>query len=327
MTGSEHPAVRQLFHYFDGWERDYLDPAMLLDQQIARVRDDFDLEELAAEVDRMVDASPDSKAAMWQLPGFLHQTPIWDGPGDYRAVLVNARDRVKEAIADPSVIPPRPPNDDGLTLPRVSKFADKDTAERACTLVVRRNYAQLKEFEAATTGWRSMHFYADLTTELGTLGTVRVNDQDAGSQLGAEPGSTLETGAVVMVMSRTPDTGEVFIETSYPELALDESVRSHFPALCHFYGPWFGQDRIAPATAMLDACTSTKEPAFSQLKAELDLLLSVVDDDNEMRRILESCGSYVLPQSVRHWVERTRWRLDAYDWLPAEPRVRRRWKD
>ena len=327
MTGSQHPGVEELFFYYPDWETTFVDAATAFDAQIRRVRENHDLNEVATELDRMVAASSDSKSAMLAAPRFLQQMPIWDGQDDYLAVLVNARDRVKQALADPSVIPGRAPSRDGLTLPRVSKFTDKETAERACTLVVRRNYAQLKEFEAGTTGWRSMHFFADLGSEVGTLGTVRVNDQEAGSQLGAALGGTVETSAVVMVMSRTLDTGEIFIETSYPELAVDESVRTHFPALCHFYGPWFGQDRIAPATAMLDVCTSTKEPAFSQLKAELDLLLSVVDDDNEMRRILEACGSYVLPQSVRHWVERTRWRLDAYDWLPAEPRVRRKWRD
>ena len=45
-----------------------------------------------------------------------------------------------------------------------------------------------------------------------------------------------------------------------------------------------------------------------QLEALLDR------DDDALRRDVESLGSYVLPVTLRSWLLRMRWRMDAYDW-------------
>ncbi len=278
---------------------------------------------MADELERMIEVAVTEQLAMDVMPaGFAGGARSGTAPSSYRQIIRAALSRVREAIADPSVIPPRGPNDDGMTLPRTSAFLDRETAERACALVIRAHYPLVRKFQAepASLGWRALHLYADLSTEMDRVGTVMTSEPDAGSRLDVERGEVYLTSAAVVVVRRDLDTGEVYMRTAYPELPLDTAVRAHFPALCHFYGPWFGQHRDAPAHGMQDVCSSTKEPAFSQVRAELDLLLSVAgDDEDELRRILEACGSYVLPVRVKHWVERTRWRLDAYDWLPGEP--------
>jgi len=162
-------------------------------------------------------------------------------------------------------------------------------------------------------GWGAVHLYADLGYETGNVGTVIVNPRPAGSSLAVTPGETYETSCTVMVMRRHPQTGAPYIETAYPELPLSTGAREDFPALCHFFGAWFGQDREHPVLAMREAFRATTEPALSQLREQLDRLLQR-PEDAELRLVLEACGSYVLPGAVRPWLEATRRRIDAFDW-------------
>ena len=157
-----------------------------------------------------------------------------------------------------------------------------------------------------------MHLYGDVGPETGDLGTVIVNSHASGTSLQITPGERYTASCAVMVMRRIPETGAIFIETAYPELPLSTTAREEFPALCHFFGPWFGQDREHPILSMQQSFRATSPARLDDLGAELDRLLARSDD--EMRLVLESCGSYVLPTAVRPWLEATRWRVGAFDW-------------
>ena len=93
------------------------------------------------------------------------------------------------------------------------------------------------------------------------------------------------------------------------------AVRTELPDLTHLLGGYFGQDCFAeggPFTTQLNFQGGTTDPARSRVRDQLEALLD--RDDDALRRDVESLGSYVLPVTLRSWLLRMRWRMDAYDW-------------
>lgn len=311
MTGS--PLLDELLvPYFSAAELGALDASLVLDASLLGLRQRGEaLDLLAHHLERIADAATSDDEARAALPGTVRDLPAPDGPGHLGALHAVAR-RAREA-ADGAPLAPAPPPGDGLVLPRASRFASRELADEACTLLVRRNYEMLKEFEAGALGWGAVHLYDDLGYETGNLGSVVVNPRPSGTTLAVMPGETRETSCVVLVMRRQPGTGAPYIDTAYPELPLSAGTREGFPALCQVFGAWFGQDHEQPVVAMRDAFRATSEPALTQLRDELDRLLQR-PEDGELRMVLEACGSYVLPDAVRVWLGAIRRRADAFDW-------------
>ncbi len=298
--------------YFLAADLGALDAALVLDATLLGLRErGADLEALATHLADLAERATTDDEATPVLPAAVADRPAPDGPGGHRAALVALRDRTRDA-ADGADLSPAPAPGDGLTLPRASRFASEELATEACTLLIRRHYDMLKQLEAGTLGWGAVHLYGDLGTETGDLGTVIVNPRPAGSTLAVSPGDKLETGCAVLVMRRDPGTGSPFIDTAYPELPLATGTREDFPALCHLFGAWFGQDHEGPVVAMQQAFLATTAATRAQLAADLDRLLR--RQDAELRIVLEACGSYVLPAAVRPWLVAVRRRVDAACW-------------
>lgn len=302
-----------LLSYFGSADLGALDVSLVLDASLLTMRErGEDLGALASQLDELAQQAPSDDDARRLLPSAVADRPAPDGPGGHRAALLAIRDRTWDA-ANGTALAPAPAAGDGLTLPRASKFASEELANEACTLLVRRHYDLLKQLESGSLGWGAVHLYGDLGYETGDLGTVIVNPRPAGSSLAVDPGKTYETSCAVMVMRRDPESGSPYIDTAYPELALATRTREDFPALCHLFGAWFGQDHESPVLAMQQAFTSTSASSRAELAGDLDRLLDR-PDDTELRLVLEACGSYILPDAVRPWLAATRRRVDTIAW-------------
>jgi hypothetical protein len=300
-----------LLPYFTAADLGALDATLVLDASLRGFRErGADLELLASHLERLASGVVTDDDARAALPATVRDLPLPDGP-DHLALLRSVARRVREAADGAPLLPAARPGD-GMVLPRASRFASEELANEACTLLVRRNYDMLKQFEAGALGWGAVHLYDDLGHETGNLGSVVVNPRPSGTTLAVTPGETRETSCAVMVMRRDPATGAPYIDTAYPELPLSTGTREAFPALCHFFGSWFAQDREQPVTSMREAFLATTGQALEELRNDLDRLLER-QGDGELRLVLEACGSYVLPEAVRPWLEATRRRVDAFD--------------
>ncbi|GAB2680949.1 contact-dependent growth inhibition system immunity protein [Thalassiella azotivora] len=193
---------------------------------------------------------------------------------------------------------------DGLRLPRVSRFTDEATANAAVTKVLRAHEDAFRSWAADPGGWARQHYYADLGREVGRIQYAKDEPTQAAT-------------AVAVVMARHPETGAPFVRTAYPETTLDQGARRRFPDLCHWFGAWFHQDNARwddVWDAIADVNRTTTDPARSRVRDQLTDLLTITDDA-ELAAAVHALGSYTLPTRMRWWVERTVWRLDAYDWL------------
>ena len=161
----------------------------------------------------------------------------------------------------------------------------------------------MRAWEQDRRGWYRQHYYLDLGRDIGE---ILVRDQN-------EP---VRARAAVVTMLFDVETGNPVIEDAYPELGLDTEARALFPDLCHWFGGYFGQDHESPCMAIRNANQSTHEPAVSRVREQLTELLE--RDDAGIAHVVEACGSYVLPERMRPWVERTLWRLDAFDWANCD---------
>lgn len=299
--------------YFFSADLGALDASLVLDASLLTLRErGEDLGLLASHLELLGKEATTDDDVRRLFPRPVADRPAPDGPGGHRAALVAIRDRTRDA-ASGAPLTSAPGPGDGLTLPRASTFASEELANEACTLLVRRHYDLLKQLEAGTLGWGAVHLYGDLGDETGNLGTVIVNPRPAGSSLAVTAGKTYETSCAVMVMRRDPESGSPYIDTAYPELPLATRAREDFPALCHLFGSWFGQDHEPPVLAMQHAFRSTTASVREEIRADLNRLLDR-PEDLELRLVLEACGSYVLPDAVRPWLAATRRRIDAFDW-------------
>lgn len=296
VTGT---TLARFFASFQQAARAAVDPRLALDDAIAAERD---LPGVLRDLDGLMTRSPDEPIAQAHLQPLLGGLGLPDGPG-YRQWLLSVRDVVRDhvagAVAGGAAWDARV-GDEPPTLPRASRFTDQETANWACTEVLRRNERAFRGWAADAGGWQRQHYYAGLGRPVGTV----MSDPDAG---GAGP------SCAVVVMSLDSATGRPFILTAYPELTLDSAVRERLPDLCHWFGGFFGQDLEHPWAETRAANLTTGEPARARMRSQLDELLTL--DDVNLRQAVEAFGSYVLPSRLRAWVEATRWRLDAFDWF------------
>jgi len=303
--------------FIPGYEADVFDPAMVLDHVINDFRRRNEIHYLDRHIHWLLDRSPDEATATDNLDNWLEQAGLPDGPVSWHEYLVASVARVDEVVADPHLYLPPLPDGDAMHIPRTSKFTSQEVADAACTQVVRRSKPALEAWLEAPSGWARQHLYLDLASEMGTVGTVLTAGQPRGSCLPVRQNATIPATGVVVVMARDSGTSNPYVLTAYPELALDEDVRARYPELCHWYGGFFGQDRGLPDSAMRTACALTTEPASAAVRAELQSLYDAGLGEEGTRAVLEHLGSYVLPTYARHWVDRTNWRLGAFDWSKA----------
>ncbi|GAB2680985.1 RNase A-like domain-containing protein [Thalassiella azotivora] len=281
-----------------------LDPQLVVDDAIDEVlRHDEDVAVLLAELDRLIEEAGDDEAsARRACSPILGRSGRPDGPTMQEWLRVQ-RQVLAEALAGRAPRPPVLPDfaRDGLRLPRASRFTDKQTADTAVTEVLRANEDAFRAWAAARGGWARQHYYADLGREVGRVALRK-----------GEP--TVAAPACVVVMEWNAETGAPVVRTAYPEVPLDPEVRRRYPDLCHWFGGWFNQDAQHPWDAIIDVNQTTTDPARSRVRDQLRQVLTI-DDDDHLIDTIESCGSYALPTRMRWWVQRTLWRLDAYDWL------------
>lgn len=210
--------------------------------------------------------------------------------------------RFDEAADDPDSVPNEYQEFCQPRLPRTSRFFNEAAANDVATRVLREHEGAVRTWAADTGGWWRQHLYSDLGSPTGVVRLAGVE----------EP---VTATAAVVVMKMHPTEGVPFIATTYPEVALDPRVRARWPDLCHVFGGYFGQDWDSDGTVWLaqtNLLGSTVAPARDRMREQLDELLTVGDE--EFRDALHALGSYVLPVDARVWVERMRWRMDAFDW-------------
>jgi len=285
-----------------GFESSVLDAGQALDQGIHFADHDGHLEDIERELRILLDRSPDEATARANLLPWISQSILPDGTS-YLDFLRVTQARVTQGFRDLSSIPNPGEEGDGLRPPRVSRFTDEATANEASTVVVRAHETQLRAWTEDPGGWWRQHYYVPNVGKV--TGVVLTRRGDA---------STEVTGAVV-VMKRDHETGQSFIDTAYPEIAMPTAVRGELPDLAHLMGGYFGQDCFdegGPLRTQHNFQAGTTDPARSRVREQLEVLLD--RDDDALRRDVESLGSYVLPVTLRSWLLRMRWRMDAYDW-------------
>ncbi len=268
---------------------------------------------LVPELRRLRDDAGDEAAAERALAPWLDDLGVPDGPSwlAYLDVLVERADQV---LADPALVPagltaPFAVADPGL--PRVSSFPSVEVANAVATALVRGHDDLLRAWDADQGGLPRVHLHADLRAGPGEVGVVVRPDDHRGSVLRPATARSTTTAAC-LVLGRVPASGNPVVLTCYPEVPLDGRVRARYPQLCHVLGGWFGQDHEPALAAMREVTAALGEPARGRVRAELAALLADEPTDDGVRAVLEQCGSYLLPRSARHWVDRFAWRLGAF---------------
>lgn len=308
------PALDELFDTWRYPEHFHVDAAMSLDNALRQLAHQDLLPELSEVLDRIVARSHDDESARRALGGAIDGVVVADGPdGCYRSLAVALRERVHELSAGLRAWPPASPLFEFPRCQRTSSFSDDGVDARAREALVERHDTMVTEFLAGTTGWDHLVLYGDLGEDVGVVGSVVVGDEPAFSTMRSTSGAVVETTCVIMVLARVG--GEVGVEAVYPELPLDPELRAAYPALCQFFATAFHRGSAAPVRSVARVMRELREPAWSAVRDELDLLLHE-DDEVELRRVVEHCGSYIVPQQTRHWVRCLRRRFDEFDWRP-----------
>ncbi|HEU4675360.1 MAG TPA: contact-dependent growth inhibition system immunity protein [Motilibacteraceae bacterium] len=193
-----------------------------------------------------------------------------------------------------------------MPLPRVSSWADRETAEAAVTEVLRAHRAFVEAWAADAQGQPRIWMSADLGRELGEVMLRAEHPGDAPARV-----SSGVTQAVV-VMARVPEG--VFVQTSYPDLPLDPRWPQRFPDLAHIFGGWFGQDwdeEFGTVYNAFDMVTRRLHaPARDRAVAQLGELLALPEPD--VQAALHALGSYAVPEQAAAWVERLHWALSSW---------------
>lgn len=196
--------------------------------------------------------------------------------------------------------------DEPPPLPRVSSWADRETAEAAVTEVLRANRAFVEAWAGDPQGLPRIWLSADLGRELGRV-MLRAQEPD-GEPERVSGGVT----RAVVVMARVPEG--VFVQTSYPDLPLDPQWPQRFPDLPHVYGAWIGQDwdeEFGSVYYAFELVTRRlAEPARRRVVAQLGELMALPEPD--VRAALHAMGSYALPEQCAAWVERLQWALSSW---------------
>lgn len=316
---SDEELLGNFWVYFQpGFEEDITDSAIAIDIQISNFRRDGRLEAVTALIDGLSEGARTEKDAVRVLDYHVGMSGLPDGTG-YRAWLLAVQARLHEALRDPAVVP------DDLGSPRLflanghrcTWFPDPDLQNVVADAVLDMFEEQGRIWveDPAGNGWRRQHYYADLSALRATIGDIGLTAPytEINRTTTPDPERTEPATGAVVVLNMGFHTGEISGLAAYPERSLDTALREAFPDLCHWFGGFFYQGAAPPMDEMGAACRSTQDPARSRVREQLTMLLH--EDDDMMRRVVEACGSYVLPKDLRHWVDRTLWRLDAFDWL------------
>lgn len=296
---------------------DVVDLAFLVDRALRETISFGELDQLILDLDHFVATTVDDEDAAKRLAGDTQDLDHPDGPaGAWRQLVVTIRARAKEVRADPSRLPPAPARDDGLTPPRSSAFTDPQLEQRAAEAIRDLYQDEIAELRNKRAGWAAMTFNADLSDSVGLTGEVVIGPESSGGSIAAPAGSSIAVTGATATFWWDRFEREIRRSSCFPDVVLDPHVRAAYPALRHFFGNAFGPvPRRRHPAAVVGLMRDLKNPAFTQVRDELDRLLDI-EDDTHLRWVIEQCGSYALPCVVRDWVERLRWRFDAFDWQP-----------
>jgi hypothetical protein len=290
--------------FYPYFEDGLVDPGHRLDSLARSALSTGALGLIAGDLQRLLKASPDEHTAEENLMPWLSQTGVPDGP-TYREFLKGILARVRQALDDPASIPDPGPEERTKTIPRMTWYLTKENGDRVATDVLRAHERQLRAWAEDPGGWwRQQYYVPDLGYQTGAFLSC----------MGQEYGDPV-FGATV-VMRRDHETGQPFIMHTYPEITMATDVRQELPDLCHLFGGYFGlgcNDEGGPLTTQHNFQSSTKEPARGRVRQQLDVLLTQEDDD-ALRLAVEHLGGYMAPVAMRAWIQRLRWRMDAFDW-------------
>lgn len=311
MAFTPKPAY-DLFSPWHGPEQNHVDAAVTLDRALHEIVELGHVDALLTQLDAIVAAAHDDDAALAAFGGWLNQADVLDGPdGDYVGLASAVRDRVFAVACGREQVPDDLPLFERKVNARTSEFADQQSFARTQDVLVEANRAAVEAFLGDATGWDHIALYGDVGIEVGRVTAgARLENTTFPQPSGVH---TTTTHAVV-VLGRGEDGG-AYLDTSYPEHELDETVRTTYPNLCQFFTLTYHQHRSIPVNDNRWTMKELRNPAWTAVRDELTLLLHV-EHDSELRRIVEHCGSYLVPHNVRHWVDRLRWRFDAFDWHP-----------
>lgn len=315
----EYELLGQFFVYFvPGFEEDIFDSAIAVDVQIVEFRRTGRLEALTALIDELSATTTTDEEVIDELRNSIGMSGLPEGTG-YRAWLLALQARLHEVRANPDAVPatPLPPTVWRANRRRASWFPDPDLQDLVADAVLDAHEEAGRHWteDPTASGWKRQHYYADLDDlrerigDFGLTAPYTVIDRTTMP----DPDRTEPATGAVVVLNLGYHTGQITGLAAYPERHLDQSLRTAYPDLCHWFGGFFYQGETTPVLAMDAACRSTQDPARSRVRDQLTMLLH--EDDHTMYRIVEACGSYLLPDGLRHWIDRTLWRLDAYPWL------------
>lgn len=303
-----------------------LDTAVEIDDNLKALYDTGRLVEAGRIVEKWLETVPDEASAQASIP-IVFRGPLPDGLSS-REWIQRLHERIQEVLADPAVLPePVQGEETGFEPPRVGRWSRNWAVDEVQALVLEPHEASVRAWlaEPASASWQRQHLYTDLSEATGVFGQVApIVHPPYGSRLVDWDAATDASAAVVTLRRELVDgenTGRAETLFIRPELKLDTTVRSNFPDLCHFYGGYFGQEMTEttglPSDAMANAMVFTRGEARNRLRTQLARLLE--ESESDIRYIVANCGSFALPARIRHWVERTLWRLDAYDWGDEPP--------
>lgn len=293
--------------YYRDSDESWLDPRQAFESTLNDRKLEGELKATAAQL-RMALGGIETEA---ELENRYYELGVDVGPPEGNSWAAWSRwlqRRLDEAAENPASVPNEYQEFCQPRLPRTSRFFSEDAANDVATSVLREHEDAVRAWAADTGGWWRLHLYADLGSPTGVVRLADVDDP------------VTATAAVVLMKMNYAD-GVPFIATTYPEVTLDEGIRARWPDLCQVFGGYFGQDWSASDGTVWSAqrhmLSVTRAPARDRMRGQLDELLTVVGDE-EFRAALHALGSYVLPVDARVWVERMRWRMDAFDWR-SEP--------
>ncbi len=307
----DRPWLREMWSFLGENDNSAIDPLWDVDPHFSALARAGTTHHLVAELDAALATERDGHVE-WPELSVRWEGICDDGPGDTASILRGLRHRALTVGRAPHRVPDaHDPEWDGVAPPRETWFADERTEVEVRQLLWDANRDLIETFGAGETGWAILHLYADLAAH-GSIGWARDLPLQ-GRSYGYVPAHPYPVSSAVLLVD-LDDDGVPRPSKALPEVALDADVRERFPALCHFLGGWFHPHRGYVIWNGVQAMRHTDRPAFDQVRDELDALLAEDPDDDRCRAVAMACGSYVLPQRARHWMDLLRWRFDGYDW-------------
>lgn len=301
---------------------DMFDWGLQFDANLAALRDRGALTSALDVLARWSEAATDDAAADAVLTPNMHGGVQPDGRGPRDFIAQMAR-RAREAQADPSILPSGHAESVSDVIPtRMARWTLAVGDENVRSAVTQPHLDAIERWlqTPVDAGWQRQHLHTSLASTLGVVGEVApIATSDLGPPT-PEWEAAESVSCAVMTIRREVvaghGTGRFEVLHCRPEVALESGVRELFPDLCHFYGGYFGHefsDEMGwPIELMTEAMLFTRGEARDRLREQLSTLLG--HSNSDVRFVLDQCGSWAVPHRARHWVDRTLWRLDAYDW-------------